>query len=119
MPIESFEMGPTATYIRRRALWVGGVGTGDGAVVITVHPQRGMPHSSGYWVQVLDDVVLMVPNGEGKRREYVVTARRCSCDGMRRTNAPRCKHLRFLDLLFAGGHLKPPAGWTIHTQHKG
>lgn len=116
--IVRFEMGATATYTRRTAVWVGGLGTGDGAVVLTVYPLGGETKSAGYWVQVVDDRVLVVPNG-GRRREYEVTARRCSCDGMRRTNATRCKHLRFMDLLFAGGHLTPPAGWSDQHNTKG
>jgi hypothetical protein len=44
------ELGPSATYTRRVALWVPSVGTGDGALVLTVYVPKQMPHSSCYWV---------------------------------------------------------------------
>ena len=101
------ELGPSATYTRRVALWVPSVGTGDGALVLTVYVPKQMPHSSCYWVEVTDDKVMVWDGGGGSRkRHYTVTAEKCSCNGMRKYGSKPCKHKSAVDQLVASGHIK-------------
>jgi hypothetical protein len=110
------ELGATATYTRRTVLWVGGVGSGDGAMVLTVYAARKMPVNKCYWVEVVDDRVLVWETAGGvKTKAYTVTGGRCSCDGMRKMGAADCKHRRAVLKLIEMGHLVRP--WPAVRTH--
>lgn len=111
-----YELGPTESYTRRTALWVGGVGTGDGALAITVQAPRELPETKTYWVEVMGAYVLVWESAGGPvRRFYRVTPLRCGCDGMRKMGSPPCKHLSAVRKLVEKRHLRP-AGWRV-TPH--
>src|SRR4051812_38520720 len=107
MSVIPYDLGPTTTYRKRTALWVGGVGTGDGALVLTVYGMGKLPEQKCYWVEVIEGRVLVwKATGGVRQRPYTVTAEKCSCEGMWKHDSPPCKHLVSIQKLLAGGHLR-------------
>lgn len=122
---ERFSIGPTATYRDRVVLWLAGAGVGDGVLVVTVYPGKGIPPPPEvYWVEWTDEGVVVWKASGGKRqRPYRVTAGRCTCDGMRPADRDGCKHLDAVHALSRRGFLKrpPPGSWDRPNsrQHTG